>query len=236
MMDFNLRSFASFSPRWSSFHSRFIYSYPHIESRSGEQYNAVVPKWEFGPNQNTNPKYRQLFKVKSESADKPATFRETLMFLPDRMDDDQIDQLVNIGHQVGIWNKDLIFQLIHENDYDFEKTKQAILDVCGWADSFLLLFFNFLFLVSIASLPSLPLPLFRSSYTYKREHWDWGAMSLFLSHLYFWFFPLFFLIFFLDSPRIYDAHPLTREVHSNRWGLMMMKRLDSMLWNQVFDP
>lgn len=53
------------------------------------------------------------------------------MFLPDRMDDDQINQLVNVGHQVGIWNKDLIFQLIHENDYDFEKTKQAILDVCG---------------------------------------------------------------------------------------------------------
>ena len=53
------------------------------------------------------------------------------MFLPDRMADDQIDQLVNVGHQVGIWNKDLIFQLIHENDYDFEKTKQVILDVCG---------------------------------------------------------------------------------------------------------
>ena len=67
------------------------------------------------------------------------------MFLPDRMADDQIDQLVNVGHQVGIWNKDLIFQLIHENDYDFEKTKQAILDVCGWADSFLLLFLIFFF-------------------------------------------------------------------------------------------
>ena len=67
------------------------------------------------------------------------------MFLPDRMADDQIDQLVNVGHQVGIWNKDLIFQLIHENDYDFEKTKQVILDVCGWADSFLLLFLIFFF-------------------------------------------------------------------------------------------
>ena len=196
MMDFNLRSFASFSPRWSSFHSRFIYSYPHIESRSGEQYNAVVPKWEFGPNQNTNPKYRQLFKVKSESADKPATFRETLMFLPDRMDDDQIDQLVNVGHQVGIWNKDLIFQLIHENDYDFEKTKQAILDVCGWADSFLLLFFNFLFFSihcqsTIPSFTPISILLYLQKRTLRlRSNVPVPVTFVFLV------FPSFFLIFF----------------------------------------